>query len=59
LPARILRNKPFTDFTTDDFHALVSINLLGFVYVPRLSVKQQYSSLVDWAEQSNCRFAPQ
>jgi NAD(P)-dependent dehydrogenase (short-subunit alcohol dehydrogenase family) len=38
--AGILRNKPFTDFTADDFHALVSTNLLGFVYVTQLCVKQ-------------------
>lgn len=38
--AGILRNKPFTDFTTDDFYALVSTNLLGFVFVTQLCVKQ-------------------
>jgi NAD(P)-dependent dehydrogenase (short-subunit alcohol dehydrogenase family) len=38
--AGIFRVKPFTDFTTEDFHALVSVNLLGFFYITQLSVKQ-------------------
>jgi NAD(P)-dependent dehydrogenase (short-subunit alcohol dehydrogenase family) len=38
--AGIYRTKPFTDFTTDDFNALVSINLLGFLYMTQLTVKQ-------------------
>ena len=38
--AGIFRTKPFTDFTTEDFNALVSINLLGFLYIAQLSVKQ-------------------
>jgi NAD(P)-dependent dehydrogenase (short-subunit alcohol dehydrogenase family) len=38
--AGILRTKPFTDFTTDDFNALVSVNLRGFVYITQLAVKQ-------------------
>ena len=38
--AGIYRAKPFIDFTTDDFNALVSINLLGFLYVTQLTVKQ-------------------
>ena len=38
--AGILRTKPFTDFTTEDFDALVSTNLLGFVYMTQLAVKQ-------------------
>jgi NAD(P)-dependent dehydrogenase (short-subunit alcohol dehydrogenase family) len=32
--------KPFTDFTTEDFNALVSVNLLGFIYITQLAVKQ-------------------
>lgn len=32
--------KPFTDFTTEDFHALISTNLLGFLYITQLTVKQ-------------------
>ena len=38
--AGIYRTKPFIDFTTDDFNALVSINLLGFLYMTQLTVKQ-------------------
>lgn len=38
--AGIYITKPFTDFTTEDFNALVSINLLGFLYITQLSVKQ-------------------
>ena len=38
--AGIYRTKPFIDFTTDDFNALVSTNLLGFLYVTQLTVKQ-------------------
>ena len=38
--AGILRTKPFTDFTTEDFDALVSTNLRGFLYVTQLAVKQ-------------------
>jgi NAD(P)-dependent dehydrogenase (short-subunit alcohol dehydrogenase family) len=38
--AGIYITKPFTDFTADDFNALVSINLLGFLFITQLSVKQ-------------------
>lgn len=38
--AGIFYNKPFTDFTTDDFNSLVSTNLLGFLYITQLTVKQ-------------------
>jgi len=38
--AGIFRTKPFPDFTTEDFNALVSVNLLGFVYITQLTVKQ-------------------
>ena len=38
--AGILRAKSFTDFTADDFNALVSVNLLGFLYITQLTVKQ-------------------
>ncbi len=38
--AGIFRTKPFTDFTTEDFNALVSTNLLGFIYMTQLTVKQ-------------------
>ena len=32
--------KPFTEYTPDDFQALVAINLLGFIYVTQFAVKQ-------------------
>ena len=32
--------KPFTDYTTDDFRALVTTNLLGFIHITQLAVKQ-------------------
>src|SRR6202521_4655906 len=38
--AGIFRTKPFTDFTTEDFNALVSTNLLGFLYITQLAVQQ-------------------
>ena len=38
--AGIFRTKPFTDFTTDDCHALFSTNLLGFIYITQLTVKR-------------------
>jgi NAD(P)-dependent dehydrogenase (short-subunit alcohol dehydrogenase family) len=38
--AGIFRTKPFTEFTTEDFNALVSTNLLGFLYITQLAVKQ-------------------
>jgi len=38
--AGIYRTKPFTDFTIEDFNALVSVNLLGFLYITQLTVKQ-------------------
>ena len=38
--AGIYRTKPFIDFTIEDFNALVSTNLLGFLYMTQLTVKQ-------------------
>jgi NAD(P)-dependent dehydrogenase (short-subunit alcohol dehydrogenase family) len=38
--AGIFRAKPFTEFTTEDFNALVSTNLLGFFYITQPTVKQ-------------------
>jgi NAD(P)-dependent dehydrogenase (short-subunit alcohol dehydrogenase family) len=38
--AGIFLVKPFTDYTADDFRALVSTNLAGFIYVTQLAVKQ-------------------
>jgi NAD(P)-dependent dehydrogenase (short-subunit alcohol dehydrogenase family) len=38
--AGIFSTKPFTEFTTADFNALVSTNLLGFLYITQLAVEQ-------------------
>ena len=38
--AGIFLNKPFTDFTIEDFNALVSTNLLGFFYMTQRTVKE-------------------
>ena len=38
--AGIFFTKPFTEFSTADFNALVSTNLLGFLYITQLTVKQ-------------------
>jgi NAD(P)-dependent dehydrogenase (short-subunit alcohol dehydrogenase family) len=38
--AGIFLKKPFTDFTIEDFDALVSTNLLGFFYITQRTVKE-------------------
>ena len=38
--AGIYRTKPFTEFTTDDFNALVQTNLPGLLSITQLTVKQ-------------------
>jgi len=38
--AGIFIAKPFTEYTAEDFRALVSTNLAGFVYLTQLAVKQ-------------------
>ena len=38
--AGIFLSKPFTDSTPEDFDALVSINLLGFLYMTQRTVKE-------------------
>jgi NAD(P)-dependent dehydrogenase (short-subunit alcohol dehydrogenase family) len=38
--AGIFLTKPFTDFTREDFDALVSTNLLGFFYITQRTVKE-------------------
>jgi NAD(P)-dependent dehydrogenase (short-subunit alcohol dehydrogenase family) len=38
--AGIFLAKPFTEYTADDFRALVSTNLAGFIYITQLAVKQ-------------------
>src|SRR5256886_6954049 len=38
--AGIFFTKPFTDYTAEDFKALVSTNVEGFLYVTQLAIKQ-------------------
>jgi NAD(P)-dependent dehydrogenase (short-subunit alcohol dehydrogenase family) len=38
--AGIFIAKPFTEYTAEDFRALVSTNLAGFIYLAQLAVKQ-------------------
>jgi NAD(P)-dependent dehydrogenase (short-subunit alcohol dehydrogenase family) len=38
--AGIFLNKPFTDFTIEDFESLVSTNLLGFFHITQRAVKE-------------------
>jgi NAD(P)-dependent dehydrogenase (short-subunit alcohol dehydrogenase family) len=38
--AGIFSSKPFTDYTADEFHAFVSTNLEGFIFITQLAVKQ-------------------
>src|SRR5580704_16088081 len=38
--AGIFLTKPFIEFTSEDFNALVSINLLGFFYITQRTVKE-------------------
>ena len=38
--AGIYLAKPFTEFTTEDFNAVVSVNLLGFLHMTQMAVKQ-------------------
>jgi NAD(P)-dependent dehydrogenase (short-subunit alcohol dehydrogenase family) len=38
--AGIFFTKPFTDYTAEDFKALVSTNLEGFLYITQLAIKQ-------------------
>ena len=38
--AGIFLTKPFTDFTTEDFDALIATNLFGFFYITQRTVKE-------------------
>jgi NAD(P)-dependent dehydrogenase (short-subunit alcohol dehydrogenase family) len=38
--AGIFAGKPFTDYTADEFHNLVSTNLEGFIFITQLAVRQ-------------------
>jgi NAD(P)-dependent dehydrogenase (short-subunit alcohol dehydrogenase family) len=44
--AGIFFTKPFTEYTAEDFKALVSTNLGGFLYVTQLSVKQMLAQKI-------------
>lgn len=46
--AGVYITKPFTEFTTDDFNTLVSVNLLGFLHMTQLAVRQMLK------QQSGC-----
>jgi NAD(P)-dependent dehydrogenase (short-subunit alcohol dehydrogenase family) len=41
--AGIFSVKPFTDYTADEFRALVSTNLEGFIFITQLAVEQMLS----------------
>lgn len=41
--AGIFSAKPFTDYTSDEFHQFVSTNLDGFIFITQLAVKQMLS----------------
>src|SRR6266702_2796535 len=41
--AGIFSVKPFTDYTAEEFRALVSTNLEGFIFITQLAVKQMLS----------------
>jgi NAD(P)-dependent dehydrogenase (short-subunit alcohol dehydrogenase family) len=38
--AGIFTAKPFTEYTADEFHSLVSTNLEGFIFITQLAVRQ-------------------
>jgi NAD(P)-dependent dehydrogenase (short-subunit alcohol dehydrogenase family) len=38
--AGIFSSKPFTDYTADEFHAFVSTNLAGFIFITQFAVRQ-------------------
>ena len=38
--AGMFSSKPFTDYTADEFHAYVSTNLEGFIFITQFAVKQ-------------------
>ena len=41
--AGIYQGKPFTDYTSDEFHKFVSTNLGGFVFITQFAVRQMLS----------------
>lgn len=38
--AGVIVNKPFTQYTAEDFNSIVSTNLEGFLYITQLAIKQ-------------------
>jgi NAD(P)-dependent dehydrogenase (short-subunit alcohol dehydrogenase family) len=44
--AGIFFTKPFTDYTADDFKALVATNLEGFLYVTQIVIKQMLAQKI-------------
>src|SRR5580658_50100 len=55
--AGIFLKKPFTDFTTEDFDALISINLLGFFYMTQCAVKEMLKKKWGWVVRILARLA--
>ena len=41
--AGVFIGKPFTDYTAEEFHAFVSTNLEGFIFITQLAVRQMLS----------------
>jgi NAD(P)-dependent dehydrogenase (short-subunit alcohol dehydrogenase family) len=41
--AGVFSAKPFTDYTADDFHRLISTNVSGFFFITQLAVRQMLS----------------
>ncbi len=46
--AGIFFGKPFTEYTAEDFEALSTVNLKGFLYVSQASVKQMLAAEKRW-----------
>src|SRR6266702_662986 len=44
--AGIFFTKPFTDYTAEDFKALVATNVEGFLYVTQLSIRQMLAQRI-------------
>jgi len=54
--ADIFFAKPFTEFTAEDFEALSTVNLKGFLYVTQGSVKQMLTQIKKWQRRQYHRF---
>ena len=55
--AGIFSAKPFTDYTSDEFHNLVSTNLKGFLFITQLAVKQMLSQATGGVVIGSCTTA--